>query len=108
MAPGRGFQKLGQPVPLSNLVALENSGLRSAAQTNVPLRFSLSSGEENGRSVACLRSTVYCSRVRSRFHSASDFCIGKALALAGAALQAEANGSRLAVPSQARSERRVG
>jgi hypothetical protein len=36
----QGRQKLGQPVPLSNLVVEANSGLPSAAQTNVPRRCS--------------------------------------------------------------------
>ena len=48
---------IGEPVPLSNLVALEYSSLLQPAQTNVPRRFSLSSGELNGGSVSSCRST---------------------------------------------------
>ena len=45
-APGNGLWKLGQPVPLSNLVADENSGSSQPAQAKVPSRCSLLSGEE--------------------------------------------------------------
>ena len=39
----------GQPVPLSNLAADENSGTPQPAQRNSPGRFSLTSGERVGR-----------------------------------------------------------
>jgi len=51
MALSSGFQKLGQPVPLSYLVSEENSGRSQPAQAKMPLRFSFSSGLEPGRSV---------------------------------------------------------
>ncbi len=38
------LKKLGQPVPLSNLVSDENSGRSQPAQAKVPLRFSALSG----------------------------------------------------------------
>ena len=41
-----GFQKLGQPVRLSNFVSDENSASLHPAQAKVPARFSLSSGLE--------------------------------------------------------------
>src|SRR3546814_1213719 len=69
---GRGRQKLGQPVPLSNFVPDENRGKRHPAQRNTPLRCSSLRGLEKGRSVAALRSTAYCRGVRRFFHSASE------------------------------------
>jgi hypothetical protein len=39
MAPGTGLKKLGQPVPLSNLVSLRNSGAPLMGSTKVPGRF---------------------------------------------------------------------
>ena len=54
-ACGSGFQKLGQPVPLSNLVAELNSGSAQPAQTKMPLRCSFSSGLVNARSVPASR-----------------------------------------------------
>ena len=52
-----GAQKLGQPVPLSNLVPASNSGWPQPAQTKVPARFSAFSGLVPARSVPCWRST---------------------------------------------------
>jgi len=40
IAPSSGAQKLGQPVPLSNLVVEENRSRSQPAQTNVPRRSS--------------------------------------------------------------------
>jgi hypothetical protein len=40
MAFSRGAQKLGQPVPLSNFVAEENTGKSQPAQAKVPALFS--------------------------------------------------------------------
>jgi len=47
-----GAQKLGQPVPLSNLVVDEKRSRLHPAQAKVPLRDSCSNGLVNGRSVA--------------------------------------------------------
>ena len=68
---GSGAQKLGQPVPLSNLVFDENSGRSQPAQAKVPARCSFSSGLVNGRSVPSWRSTLYCVGVSSLRHSSS-------------------------------------
>ena len=57
-APSSGCQKLGQPVPLSNLVSEAKSGSAQPAQAKVPLRCSSRSGLVNGRSVASSRSTA--------------------------------------------------
>src|SRR6476469_1166177 len=73
IAVGRGWQKLGQPVPLSNFVSEENTGRSHPAQANVPLRFSALSGLVPARSVPCFRSTSYCAGVRRRRHSSSLF-----------------------------------
>jgi hypothetical protein len=54
----RACQKLGQPVPLSNLVALSNSGRKHAAQMKVPFRFSSFRGLLPGRSVASSNMTA--------------------------------------------------
>src|SRR3954447_14305864 len=72
-----GCQKLGQPVPLSNLVSEENSGRSQPAQENVPLRFSWLSGLDPGYSVLCLRSTSNCCLLRIFRHSSSVFCTSK-------------------------------
>src|SRR6476646_7940778 len=54
-----GAQKLGQPVPLSNLVVDENTSSAQPAQAYVPRRVSWSSGLLNGGSVASCRRTAY-------------------------------------------------
>src|ERR1700730_11068114 len=72
-ASSSGFQKLGQPVPLSNLVSDENNGCPHAAHLNVPSRFSEWSGLEPGDSVPCFRSTWNCSGVSVPRHSSSVF-----------------------------------
>ena len=59
-AASSGCVKLGQPVPLSNLVSEAKSGLPQPAQTKVPERFSAFSGLVPARSVPCLRSTWNC------------------------------------------------
>lgn len=46
-----GAQKLGQPVPESNLVLDEKSGAPQHTHLKRPVRFSLLSGLEKGRSV---------------------------------------------------------
>ena len=48
-----GDEKLGHPVPESNLALDEKSGAPQHAQLNIPGRFSLLSGLEKGRSVPC-------------------------------------------------------
>ena len=73
MASSIGAKKLGQPVPLSNLVSERKSGRSQAAQANRPGRCSLSSALECGRSVPRCRSTRNCSGVNTCFHSASVF-----------------------------------
>src|SRR5471030_1250253 len=87
-----GFQKLGQPVWLSNLVADENSGSAQPAQANLPARCSSLSGLLYGRSVPSRRSTSNCGPVSSLRHSSSlcatsNFSSG-AEAPIGAALKA--------------------
>jgi hypothetical protein len=65
------WKKLGQPVPLSNLVTDANNGWSQPAQRYTPPRFSLSSGEEKGISVDWRRNTA-CAEGLSRLrHSAS-------------------------------------
>src|SRR5688572_15533462 len=76
MAPSSGEKKLGQPVPLSNFRSATNNRLLQPAHENVPARCSCSSAQEPGRSVACSRSTAYCSGVSDRRHSSSDFVTG--------------------------------
>src|ERR1700742_3203013 len=66
-----GAQKLGQPVPLSNLVSDENRPWSQPAQAKTPARCSLRSGLVNGRSVALWRNTAYCSGFNSLRHSSS-------------------------------------
>src|SRR5262245_26447081 len=70
-----GFQKLGQPVPLSNFVDEEKLSRPQPAQAKLPLRFSFRSGLVNGRSVASFRRTANCSGVKSERHSASVWVI---------------------------------
>jgi hypothetical protein len=61
-------KKLGQPVPLSNLVAESKSARSQPAHANVPLRFSWSSGLEPARSVASCRRTANGSGPRRLLH----------------------------------------
>ena len=70
-ACSNGAQKLGQPVPLSNLVVEENSSSPQPAQVKVPLRCSLSKGLLKGASVPLRLSTAYWLGLRSVRHSAS-------------------------------------
>ncbi len=88
-----GAQKLGQPVPLSNLVEEENSGSAQPAQVKVPRRCSLLSGLLNGRSVLCRRSTLYwagvsCSRHCASLRMTSNWRAGAAGAAGAGLLQA--------------------
>ena len=68
-----GFQKLGQPVPLSNLVAEEKSGSSQPAQAKVPLRCSWSSGLVTARSVPAWRR----SRILRRSEPLAPFGVGQ-------------------------------
>jgi hypothetical protein len=54
-ASGKGRKKLGQPVPLSNLVDDEKRGSEHPAQVNKPRLCSLFSELENGGSVPASR-----------------------------------------------------
>src|SRR5690606_13140375 len=76
-APSTGSLKLGQPVPLSHFTTERNSGCPQPAQDNVPARFSCSSAQLPGGSVACPRITAYCSGESSARHSASVRVKGK-------------------------------
>src|SRR5258708_39915174 len=64
-------QKLGQPVPDSNLVAESNKGCPQAAQVYTPCSFAWTYSPVKGRSVTFCRKTAYCSGVSSLRHSAS-------------------------------------
>src|SRR5215472_318961 len=73
-----GSQKLGQPVPESNLVSERKSSAPHPAQEYTPLSFTCTYLPVKGRSVPALRSTSYCSGVSFSFHSLSvnsTFCI---------------------------------
>src|SRR5579871_6630213 len=59
IAFGKGCQKLGQPVPLSNFVDEAKSGKAQPRHRNVPLRCSLRSGLVQGASVPCWRRMLY-------------------------------------------------
>jgi len=67
-----GAQKLGQPVPDSNLVSELKSSLAHAAQTYVPFAWLFQVSPVKARSVPFSRRTWYCCGVRSFFHSSSD------------------------------------
>src|SRR5208282_403002 len=75
-APATGEVKLGQPVPLSNLVVPSNKGWPQPAQLNTPGRFSERRAQLPGRSVACSRMIEYCSGVSRARHSASVWVTG--------------------------------
>src|SRR5882672_5564530 len=64
-----GCQKLGQPVPESNLALELNSGSSQATHSKTPCSWISLSGLEKGASVPFRRVTSYCSGVRMRFHS---------------------------------------
>jgi hypothetical protein len=76
-----GAQKLGQPVPDSNLVSELNSSWPQPAHTYVPWAWLFQSSPVNARSVPFSRRTLYCMGVSICFHSelgmarhsASDF-----------------------------------
>src|SRR5438309_1384967 len=60
-----GWVKLGQPVPLSNLVPPWNNGRPHSRQVNTPGRFSSRNRPQNGASVPCSSSTCFSSSSRS-------------------------------------------
>src|SRR5271165_5722070 len=70
-ALSKGAQKLGQPVPLSNLVADEKRSREQPAQAKVPRRSSCRSGLVKGGSVPSLRRMAYWAAVSVARHSAS-------------------------------------
>eukprot|EP00967_Tisochrysis_lutea_P133537 scaffold234561_cov30-Tisochrysis_lutea.AAC.1 len=57
--PSSPFANEGHPVPDSNFCSASNSGVPQPAQTNVPARFSFTSGEEFGGSVPPCRRMKY-------------------------------------------------
>src|SRR3954447_7844905 len=89
-----GCQKLGQPVPLSNLVSEENSGRSQPAQAKMPLRCSFNSGLDPGRSVPCLRRMSYCCGVSCARHSASLFSISNFSAASAGVIRSQRNAAR--------------
>src|ERR1700741_5385014 len=66
-----GAQKLGQPVPESNLVSDVNRGVPHPTQWYVPGSFVFQYFPVNARSVPASRVTWYCSGVNCARHSAS-------------------------------------
>src|SRR5438874_12351105 len=60
-----GWVKLGQPVPLSNLVPPWNKGRPHKRQVNTPGLFSLRKTPQNGASVPCSSRTCFSSSLRS-------------------------------------------
>ena len=70
-----GRKKLGQPVPLSNLVSLPNSAWPQPAQRYTPSSWWSQYAPVKARSVPFWRSTRYSSGDRAAFHSASVFMV---------------------------------
>src|SRR6185295_9926428 len=66
-------KKLGHPVLLSYFMSDLNNCAPQPAHTKTPLRYSALSGLVKRRSVPSLRSTSYCSGVRSDCHCVSGF-----------------------------------
>src|SRR6478609_4097089 len=60
-----GWVKLGQPVPLSNLVPPWKSGRPQSRQVKTPGRFSFRKTPQKGASVPCSRRTCFSSSSRS-------------------------------------------
>src|SRR3989344_3754874 len=73
-APGSASSKEGHPVPESNFVSEEKSGLPHATQRYTPSLSACKSFPENGASVPFSRSTRYCSGESFSFHS--SFVVG--------------------------------
>src|SRR5689334_8339511 len=71
-----GCVKLGQPVPLSNLVPPWNSGRPHSRQVKTPGRFSVRKTPQNGASVPCSRRTCYSSSLRSATSSRNCSSVG--------------------------------
>src|SRR5271157_1216355 len=67
--PLTGLQKLGQPVPDSNLVLASKSLAPQQTQTKVPLKWPLAYLPEKAGSVAFIRVTMNCSGVSRFCHS---------------------------------------
>src|SRR5271170_3249167 len=93
-----GTQKLGHPVPLSNLVSEEKRLRLQPAQTKTPARCSLSRELVNGRSVASCRSTAYCSEVSNLCHSAS-VCVTGNVSAGDASTASRAEPDHAATPA---------
>ncbi len=72
LPPAATSEKLGQPVPESNLASDENSGVLHAAQTYMPVSWFCRSAPLNGASVARSRMTRYCSGIKRVFQYASS------------------------------------
>src|SRR5215472_8773617 len=68
-----GVQKLGHPVPESNLVAELNTAVSQQMQRNTPLSWTFSRAPVNGVSVSACRVTSYDRGGSSALHSASVF-----------------------------------
>ena len=62
--PSMGFQKLGQPVPESNLVPDAKSGAPHPAHVYVPSSLESWYSPVKACSVPCCRRTRYCAGVR--------------------------------------------
>src|ERR1700685_2610832 len=69
-----GAQKLGQPVPDSNLVSELNNALLQQMQRYMPLSCRLKYSPVNALSVPSLRVTWNCNGVNCCFHSSSVLC----------------------------------
>ena len=68
-----GAQKLGQPVPDSNLVSERKRSVPQATHLYMPLRCSFQVTPLKARSVPALRTTWNCMGMSCAFHSASVF-----------------------------------
>src|SRR3954469_6151124 len=71
-----GWVKLGQPVPLSNLVPPLNNGRPHSRQVNTPSRFSVRKTPQNGASVPCSRRTCFSSSSRSATSDCNCLSVG--------------------------------
>src|SRR5262249_6461626 len=70
-----GLQKLGQPVPDSNLAREPNKGASQPTQVYVPTAWLFQNLPENGGSVAFIRVTLKAAGDNSLAHSRSDLTI---------------------------------
>src|SRR5690242_11759681 len=71
-----GWVKLGQPVPLSNLVPPWKSGRPQRRQVKMPGRFSFRKTPQNGASVPCSSRTCFSSSLRSATSSRNCSSVG--------------------------------